>query len=274
MNMLLGLLLLGSLIAMVVGLIKPGLVIRWGEQKTRPRVLMVYGGLFILLFVVLGMTGTAHSDENGVKLVTNIEHPNIDKEKINNVNDVSKQPLSSNDSKKLLQSWIDAHKFNSTVSITEEDGNMHKRPGSESEYYVFQLQGLHRIYDILVDPKTRELFMYDSGKPELLDPWYQNYIAPYNNPNKDNKNTSNYIDKKFEWVEKPSVRDGYIVGKIKNISNREQFPTVTFALFDYQGNQIGNATASLMSFSTGNIWKFKTSINNARVTDYKFSGID
>lgn len=44
MNTLLVLLLLVSLIAMVVGLVKPGLVIRWGEKKTRPRVLMIYGG--------------------------------------------------------------------------------------------------------------------------------------------------------------------------------------------------------------------------------------
>ena len=91
---------------------------------------------------------------------------------------------------------------------------------------------------------------------------------------KGNKNTGNYINEKFEWVEKPSIKNGYIVGKIKNISNREQIPTITFALYDSQGNQIGTASDSLMSFKGGNTWSFKASVNNARVTDYEFSGID
>ena len=51
MDTLLVLLGLASLIAMIVGLINPGLVIRWGEKKTRPRVLMVYGGLLIVLLI-------------------------------------------------------------------------------------------------------------------------------------------------------------------------------------------------------------------------------
>ena len=53
MDMLLVLLGLSLLIAMVVGLIKPSLVIRWGEKKTRPRVLMIYGGLLIVLLLTL-----------------------------------------------------------------------------------------------------------------------------------------------------------------------------------------------------------------------------
>lgn len=31
---------------------------------------------------------------------------------------------------------------------------------------------------------------------------------------------------------------------------------------------------SLMSLKGGNTWSFKASVNNARVTDYEFSGID
>ena len=267
MDKVLVLLILASLIAMVAGLIKPGMVIRWGEKKTRPKVLMVYGGLFIVLLIALGMTGTPNSERDGslgnkTSVAAVNENPNKD---LN---------LSADEAKRRLQTWVDKHKFPSPVSINSKDGKS-KFDGLESECYIFGLIGLSRTQMILVDSKTGELFIND-GRIMPLEEWYQKYIIQNNNTNNDkgNKNTSNYINKKFEWVEKPSIKDGYIVGKIKNISNREQIPTVTFALFDYKGNQIGNATASLMSFPAGNTWDFKASVNNARVTDYKFSGID
>lgn len=266
MDKVLALLILGCLIAMVVGLIKPGLVIKWGEKKTRPRVLMVYGGLFIVLLIALGMTGTPNSERdsspgNKTSVVAVNANPNKD------VN------LNAGEAKMRLQTWVDTHKFPSSVSITSEDGKR-KLDGLESECYIFGLIGLSRTQMILVDSKTGELFIND-GKIMPLEEWYQKYITQNNNTNndkgsKDNKNTNNYIDKKFEWVEKPSIKDGYIVGKIKNISNREQIPTIVFTLFDYKGNQIGTATASLMSFQAGNTWSFQASVNNAKVTDYEF----
>ena len=64
MDKVLVLLILGCLIAIVIGLVKPGLVIKWGEKKTRPRVLVFYGGLFIVLFIALGMTGTPEKDNS------------------------------------------------------------------------------------------------------------------------------------------------------------------------------------------------------------------
>ena len=77
MDALLVLLGLASLIVMVVGLIKPALVIRWGEKKTRPRVLMIYGGLFIVLLVALGMTGNSKSEKNVSKAVTKTEETQV-----------------------------------------------------------------------------------------------------------------------------------------------------------------------------------------------------
>lgn len=267
MDKVLVLLILASLIAMVVGLIKPSLVIKWGEKKTRPRVLMVYGGLFIVLFIALGMTGTPNSERGS--------SPG-NKPSVAAVNESPKKDVSLNagEAKMRLQTWVDKHKFPSSVSITAEDGKR-KLDGLESECYVFGLIGLSRTQMILVDSKTGDLFIND-GRIMPLEEWYQKYIIQDNNTNNDkgNKNTSNYINKKFEWVEKPSIKDGYIVGKIKNISNREQFPTITFALYDSKGNQIGTASDTLMSLKGGNTWSFKASVNNARVTDYEFSGID
>ena len=262
MDKVLVLLILGCLIAIVIGLVKPGLVIKWGEKKTRPRVLVFYGGLFIVLFIALGMTGTSNSERDS--------SPG-NKDSVAEVDENSKKDvnLNADEAKLRLQTWVDTHKFPSSVSITAEGGKR-KLDGLESECYTFALVGLSRTQLILVDATNGKLFI-DDGKTMPLEEWYQKYIVPHNDTN---KNTGNYINEKFEWVEKPSIKNGYIVGKIKNISNREQIPTITFALYDSQGNQIGTASDSLMSFKGGNTWSFKASVNNARVTDYEFSGID
>lgn len=43
-----------SFIAIIIGLIKPGLVIRWGEKRTRLRAFLIYG-LCTIIFLVLFM---------------------------------------------------------------------------------------------------------------------------------------------------------------------------------------------------------------------------
>lgn len=40
------------LILMVIGLVKPRLLIRWGEKRTRFRVILVYGSLFMILSMI------------------------------------------------------------------------------------------------------------------------------------------------------------------------------------------------------------------------------
>lgn len=182
--------------------------------------------------------------------------------------------LTVSEAKELLQTWLDTHRFPASVSITDGDGNTHKRSGSDAEYYVFQLQGLHRIYDILVDPKTRELFVHDTGKPEALEPWYQKYIAPYANTN-NNKDTGNYIDKNFEWVEKPRANNGNIIGKIKNISSGDRRKiSVRFLLYDYQENQIGTAIDINPMLKPGTVWSFTAQVQNAKVTNFELAEIN
>lgn len=185
-----------------------------------------------------------------------------------------KTTLTSSEAKQVIQTWLETHEFPSSVYLTAEEGKR-KFDGIESECYMFGLKGLSRIQTILVDSKTGELFIND-GRIIPMEEWYQKYVVPYNkkNTDKDNKNANNYINKNFEWVEKASVKDGYIVGKIKNISNKDQFPSISFALYDYQGNQIGNASDTISDFKAGSIWSFRVLVNNARVTNYQFSGID
>ena len=50
------------LIALVVGLVKPSLVVRWGEKRTRLRAFMIYGGLLIV-FAVLGSAMTSPEEK-------------------------------------------------------------------------------------------------------------------------------------------------------------------------------------------------------------------
>ncbi len=180
------------------------------------------------------------------------------------------------EAKTIIQTWVNMHKFPSSVSITDGDEKPHKLPSSNEEYYMFQLQGLHRVYDILVDVKTKELFVYETGKPEKLEPWYHKYIEPYvNTNNADSSKESNYIDKNFEWVERPHVNNENIIGKIKNISTGERRKiSISFLLYDYQGNQIGTTVDITPILKEGIVWSFKAPVHDAKVTDYELGEIN
>lgn len=65
MGTLLGFLFFISFIALVVGLISPKLVIRWGDNKTRKQVLLVYG-LASLFFIVLGTIINPAKEEKNI----------------------------------------------------------------------------------------------------------------------------------------------------------------------------------------------------------------
>lgn len=225
--------------------------------------------LFVILYLVLSfalnfvvVNVAANSLLNGYNETATVE--TVPKQAAH-----KKLNLTAGEAKELLQTWIDNHKFPASVSITAEDGKR-KLDGLESECYMFGLIGLSRTQMILVDSKTGELFIND-GRIMPLEEWYQKYIAPYANTN-NNKDTGNYIDKNFEWVEKPRANNGNIIGKIKNISNGERRKiSVTFLLYDYQGNQIGTAIDINPMLKTGNVWSFTAQVQNAKVTNFEFA---
>ncbi len=180
--------------------------------------------------------------------------------------------LTVSEAKELLQTWINTHKFSASVSITDGDGKR-KLDGLESECYMFGLIGLSRTQLILVDAKTGKLFIND-GRIMPLEEWYQKYIAPYANTN-NNKDTGNYIDKNFEWVEKPRANNGNIIGKIKNISSGDHRKiSVRFLLYDYQGNQIDTAIDINPMLKAGTVWSFTAQVQNAKVTDFELAEIN
>ena len=47
-------------------------------------------------------------------------------------------------------------------------------------YDMFQIRGMTRLHDVLVEANTREMFIYDTGKPESIETWYQKFVVPQN----------------------------------------------------------------------------------------------
>ena len=256
MDTLLVLLGLASLIAMVVGLIKPGLVIRWGEKKTRPRVLMVYGGLFIVLLIALGMTGTSNSEKNASKAVTKAEESQAKPAKEAESKD-SGLKYDQAAARKRIIDWLGNHEFPNITKLDlspgTSDGKLFETDGKK--YHMFGLTGLPRAVDLLVDPYTGELFFYDTGlKPQPIDKWYVSYRASHKT------DSSNVINADFAWVEKPSMQNGYIVGKVKNTSNKTfKSASIVFDLYDGSKNRIGSVAADIRNLKPGDIWSFQVS---------------
>ena len=90
------------------------------------------------------------------------------------------QPISYSEAKGLFQAWLDAHTFPVVVEVGGSDQKLHKVSGSDREYYMFQIRGMTRLHDVLVEPNTREMFIYDTGKPEPIEEWYQKFVVPQN----------------------------------------------------------------------------------------------
>lgn len=273
MDVLLVLLGLGSLIAMVVGLIKPGLVIRWGEKKTRPRVLMIYGGLFVVLLITLGMTGTSNSEKTSSKAVTKTGESQAKPAK----EAASKEAELKYDqaaAKKRILDWLGDHEFPGYSKLALDNGTIEGKlfDTDGKSYHRFILVGLKRAVDILVDPYTGELFFYDTGlKPQPIDKWYVSYRASHKN------DTSNVINADFAWVEKPSVQNGYIVGKVKNTSNKTfKNAFIEFNLSDASKSRIGTAGAQIRNLKPGDIWTFSVSLYmyQSNVASYELEKVE
>lgn len=268
---------LAALVLMIMGLFKPSLVVRWGSRKTRSMVLIIYGGLFIALFICLGMTGNPDTSiapvvkaaESSVK-VNNSESSQViavaeasEKER--------KMKYANGGAKKLIENWLGEHEFPSyPININQgtSDGSMFELDGKK--YHMFTITGLSRSVDILVDPYTGEMFFYDTGlQPKPIDKWYLEYKASHKN------DFGKRIDDNFMWVEKPVGQNGAIVGKVKNLTNNQfRIVTVSFALLDDNGNQIGTANQVINNLGAGNTWSFAIPVYQTNVAGFKFSGIN
>ena len=236
---------------------------------------MVYGGLFVASFIILGMTGNGNSNTNSTKAVKT--------QKVDQVNPVStpsnvtpEMKYNNAQAKDRISDWLGEHEFPGITKLSldpgKPDNSLYETKGKK--YHLFILNGLSRSVDILVDPYTGELFYHDIGvDPQPINKWYVEYRASH----KTSTQANNRIDKKSEWVEMPRGETvGYlpvITGVVKNISNKSYSATIIFTLFDEQGNQLGTAEAGIEDLKPGNTWKFQA-ISNANAAKFKLKGIN
>lgn len=271
MDVVLALLIIGSLVAMVVGLAKPSAVIRWGDRKTRPMVLLVYGGLFLAFFVAMGMVG-------GKAVPTTATPQKVEqKAKTEEAKTASADvKYTYDDAKKRLADWLGDHMFENVTSIKlsdgPTDGSMYKLEGKE--YHLIIMRGFPKAVDILVDPKTGEMFFHDIGVTQPLEKWYFEYRKTHE---AGGSQQGGKIDKKSEWVQMPKVENidysQYIVGVVKNVSRDSYSAMIVFTLYDAQGNQIGSASDIINNIKPGSTWKFKAPVIGNNVAKYELDGI-
>lgn len=62
-----------SLVALLIGLYKPALVIRWGQKRGRSRVLLIYGIITIIFFILVGITAPPDEEEHWEQVVSEQE---------------------------------------------------------------------------------------------------------------------------------------------------------------------------------------------------------
>ena len=91
------------------------------------------------------------------------------------------------------------------------------------------------------------------------------------------KNTSNVSKEKLEILESKMINDSYssyIVGKIKNNTDKKlHYVVVSFAIYDANDVQVGNAVDSIFDLEAGGFWKFKAPVVGENVKKYKLSEI-
>lgn len=271
MDVVLALLIIGSLVAMVVGLVKPSAVIRWGDRKTRPMVLLVYGGLFLALFVAMGMVGGKATPTTATP--QKVEQKAKTEEAKTASADVK---YTYDDAKKRLADWLGDHMFENVTSIKlsngPTDGSMYKLEGKE--YHLIIMTGFPKAVDILVDPKTGEMFFHDIGVTQPLEKWYFEYRKIHE---AGGSQQGGKINKDFEWVQQPTVEttgfQSVITGVVRNTSKSSHSATIEFTLYDAQGNQLGTADDTIDSLRAGGTWKFTAGIFVQNVARYEINKI-
>lgn len=269
------LLIMLSFVLMVVGLVKPALVIRWGTRKTRPWVLLTYGGIFIVLFIILGFSASNDIEPKGKVVTTKVEEPakgNVVAKVEASESKEAKVNYDQAAAKAKINDWLWDHEFPNSPKLTLDaskvDGGIYEIDGVK--YHMFTLGGLKRAVTILVDPTTGELMFHDIGlKPQPLDKWYMGYITA---------SKGNYleaINENFAWVEKPHTDDGAVTGVVKNTSNKTfKNIYIQFNCYDANGNKIGTLDQQISNLKPGETWKFAILFYVPNMATYDFASID
>ena len=140
------LLFLVSIVALVVGLIKPELVVRWGseEKKNRKSVLKVYGLAIIAFLILFSITTPSSNDEEVAEVEKEVEE-NIDNDEEVEEDKLESVSLVGEIYKKDDTSWTEEFRF------IDKEGNEYRVISNDDVPEAYMQDGL--IYRVIGEKK-------------------------------------------------------------------------------------------------------------------------
>lgn len=151
-----------SIIALVIGLIKPELVVRWGnpEKKNRKSVLKVYGLAIIAFFILFSITTPSSNNEEVAEVETELEE-NIDNDEEVEEDKLESVSLAGEIYKKDDISWTEEFRF------IDKEGNEYKVISNDDVPEEYMQDGL--IYRVIGEKEADKITLKDYEV--LADNW-------------------------------------------------------------------------------------------------------
>lgn len=151
-----------SIIALVIGLIKPELVVRWGnqEKKNRKSVLKVYGLAIIAFFILFSITTPSSNNEEVAEAETELEE-NIDNDEEVEEDKLESVSLAGEIYKKDDISWTEEFRF------IDKEGNEYKVISNDDVPEEYMQDGL--IYRVIGEKEADKITLKDYEV--LADNW-------------------------------------------------------------------------------------------------------
>jgi hypothetical protein len=217
MNTLFVILFLLSCVVLIIGLFKPALVIKWGEKKNRKMVLLIYGSIVILFFILVGITLPPEQEESEDYIVS--EEP-------------MKLPSTKPSARKISVPKIRLEKYNAGFfSINKPKGWNIITAGACSEFaflirdqqeprrQIFDFGSVGPIYLSLQQKQIDQQYMQMGGYPT---PYYE---MPVINP----LTPENFL-KQFHLITRTQIAQNFMpqVPRLENIQIVSSTPQQSF----------------------------------------------
>lgn len=178
---------LASLLALIVGLIKPGLVIRWGTEPTRRKVLLTYGFATIASFILIGLFAPDVPPEARTALAEAEEEDESEQAEENQVNRSGNTAPGSPD----LATGRERANSDDAQSANEAFAHAEARASVIMNVQPNKLKVGGREFRVKRNPVGKGSFVYDprtrfSGVERFLVWWVpeEGKVYPLNSPSK------------------------------------------------------------------------------------------
>lgn len=142
---------------------------------------------------------------------------------------------------------------------------------SRDEYFMNWQQANYSVEIVMLSAAPEETVSVTTFTNNNWIPDPMPSIEPATNPNMINEN--------FEWVERPIMRANdwggkTISGIIRNTSAKAfSHVSISFTLYDSEGNQVGTAFTSIDNLAEGNTWKFEAGVIYDSATQFRLADI-